>query len=248
MILSANPKNTSRLRIDEEVREINEGIKLSPKRDQFIIQQVWAVRLRDLRRALLEHEPNIVHFCGHGEENGIMVEDENGKALLIEPNALARLFELFKHQIECVLLNACYSQFQAEAINKHISYVIGMSATIQDKAAIEFAVGFYDALVAGKPIEDAFQFGCNAIQLYNIPQHLSPLLKKNLSKQNLARVKVSSNHDNSLSEQYQRLNEQLHRLKMDKIIETDTLTRFKLEKQVEQIENELYKLEGLRNT
>jgi hypothetical protein len=32
---------------------------------------------------------------------------------------------------------------QAEAIVKHIPYVIGMSKAIGDKAAIEFAVGFY---------------------------------------------------------------------------------------------------------
>lgn len=54
---------------------------------------------------------------------------------------------------------------QAEAIAEHIPYVIGMSAGIKDKAAIEFAVGFYDALGAGKEIDDAFRFAKNAIAL-----------------------------------------------------------------------------------
>ena len=124
------------------------------------------------------YEPQIVHFCGHGEEDGLMVEDEHGTAVLVTPEALAELFKLFEHHTECVLLNACYSQTQAEAIRQHIPYVIGMSRDIHDKTAIEFAVGFYDALGAGKSIEDAFKFGRNALQLYHIPEHLTPVLKK----------------------------------------------------------------------
>jgi hypothetical protein len=178
LILSANPRDTTRLRLDIEVREIEEGLRRSKKREKFTIAQKWAVRLRDLRRAMLDYEPHIVHFCGHGEENGIIVEDEQGKATAVEPEALAGLFELFKHQVECVLLNACYSQLQAEAINKYIRYVIGMSRGISDKTAIEFAIGFYDALGTGKPFEEAFRFGCNALQLHNIPEHLVPILKE----------------------------------------------------------------------
>lgn len=78
--------------------------------------------------------------------------------------------------MQCVLLNACFSLTQAKAINQHIKYVIGMRDEIGDKAAIEFAVGFYDALGAGRPVEKAFAFGCNAIQLYGLPDHLIPVL------------------------------------------------------------------------
>lgn len=76
LILAANPKTTPRLRLDEEVREIDEGLRRSKYRDQFEIQSRWAVRMRDLRRALLDVEPQIVHFTGHGKEDGLLVEDE----------------------------------------------------------------------------------------------------------------------------------------------------------------------------
>ncbi len=178
LILSANPQNTARLRLDEEAREIEEGLRRSKYRDQFLIQSKWAIRIRDFRRAMLDNEPQIVHFCGHGEENGLKVEDDNGHAVLLNQDALAGLFEHFKDRVECVLLNACYSELQADAINEHISYVIGMSQGITDKAALEFAIGFYDALGAGKTVEEAFEFGRNAILLYNIPEHLTPILKK----------------------------------------------------------------------
>ncbi len=70
LILSANPKDTSRLRLDEEVREIEEGLLRSKHRDRFQIQARLAVRMIDIRRALLDYEPKIVHFSGHGIKKG----------------------------------------------------------------------------------------------------------------------------------------------------------------------------------
>ena len=183
LILSANPKDTTQLRLDEEVREIEQGLRLAKLRDMFEIRSKWAVRLRDLRRELLEYEPQIVHFCGHGEINGIMVEDESGNSALVNSDALAGLFELFKDKVECVVLNACYSKSQAKAINRHIEFVVGMALSITDKSAIEFVVAFYDALGAGKPIDEAFRFGCNGIQLQGTSEHLVPTLHKQSSEQ-----------------------------------------------------------------
>ncbi|BAY66911.1 hypothetical protein NIES22_70550 (plasmid) [Calothrix brevissima NIES-22] len=92
--------------------------------------------------------------------------------------ALAKLFELFSTTIECVVLNACYSEVQASAIAKHIPYVIGMNKEIGDKAAVKFATGFYNALGAGEGVKFAYKLGCNVIQLDGIPEHLTPVLIK----------------------------------------------------------------------
>lgn len=78
--------------------------------------------------------------------------------------------------MECVVLNACYSEAQAEAIAKHIPHVIGMNKAIGDNAAIEFAVAFYDALGAGKTIDFAYRLACNAILLSGLPENLTPVL------------------------------------------------------------------------
>jgi hypothetical protein len=52
-----------------------------------------------------------------------------------------------------LILNACFSEVQADAISQHIKYVIGMNKAIGDTAAIEFSIGFYDALGAGETYE-----------------------------------------------------------------------------------------------
>ena len=177
-MLSANPKNTNQLRLGEEVREIKDALRLSKNRQQFEIVTESALRVNHLRRSLLDNLPDIVHFSGHGAGNdGLALEDNLGQMQLVSTESLAGLFELFEEQVECVVLNACYSEEQAEAIYQHIDCVIGMNQAIGDKAAIEFSTGFYDALAAGRSYRDAFEFGCGAINLQGIPESKTPKIK-----------------------------------------------------------------------
>ncbi|MHC5917361.1 MAG: pentapeptide repeat-containing protein [Nostoc sp.] len=179
LILASNPKNTSHLRLDEEVRGIDSGLQRAKKRELFDIKQRWAVRVQDVYQSLLDFKPQIIHFSGHGAgEHGLVLEDDAGNLKLVNTEALAQLFSLFSSTIECVVLNACYSEVQAGAIAKHIPYVIGMNQEIGDKAAIKFATGFYNALGTGESVEFAYKLGCNVIQLDGIPEHLTPVLKK----------------------------------------------------------------------
>lgn len=168
LILAANPKDTVRLRLGEEVREISEGLQRAKQRDDFNIVQRWAVRPRDFQRAMLEELPQLVHFSGHGvEEEGLYFEDEVGAPKLVNSSALASLFKLFslKAKIECVVLNGCYSAAQAEAIVQHVPYAVGMTGEVGDRAAIEFVVGFYDALGSGESIPFAFESGKVAMEI-----------------------------------------------------------------------------------
>jgi len=161
------------------VRQIQAELERARKGEQFEIIAKWAVRTNDLHGALLDYEPQIVHFSRHGAgDEGLAFEDETGQVKFVDAEALTGLFELFAEQVECVVLNACYSEEQAEAIAQHINYVIGIKKAIGDQAAIEFAAGFYNALGAGRPVEFAHKFGCAAIRLAGIPEQLIPILKK----------------------------------------------------------------------
>lgn len=190
LVLAANPMNLTRLALDKEVSEIEKSLRRSTNRDGFKLVSRLAIGPQDLRQALLEVEPEIIHFCGHGingsdsstvagesDEDGIFLQDETGKAKLVTGKALTRLLSLFDDRLKCVILNSCYSSAQADLIKKHIPIVIGMKQAIGDKAAIEFSRGFYDALGAGRTVDQAFKFGCNAIDLENIPEHLTPVIR-----------------------------------------------------------------------
>ncbi|MFB2771241.1 hypothetical protein ACE1AT_18400 [Pelatocladus sp. BLCC-F211] len=137
LFLASDPSDASRLRLGQEFRDIQERLQLAKYRDQFWLEQRTSIRPGDISQALLDIEPHIVHFSGHAKSTGeLCFEDELGKIKPVTSHALAALFELVQKQVSCVILNACYSKIQAEAIVKHIKYVIGMNQAIGDKAAI----------------------------------------------------------------------------------------------------------------
>jgi hypothetical protein len=177
LFLAANPKQTNHLRLDQEVKEIQKGLERAKKRSQFNLESRFAVTAREMQRAVLELQPQFVHFSGHGAgENGLVLEDEIGQVKFVSAKGLADLFQLFQTDIECVVLNACYSEIQAKAIAYHIPYVIGMKQQVGDQAAQEFAIGFYDALGNGRDIEFAYKYGCTSISMAGIPEELTPVI------------------------------------------------------------------------
>lgn len=181
LFLAASPKGIPPLRLDEEYRRIKDSLRQSNRRDKFEIIVETAVTIAHIRRALLEYQPEIVHFCGHGTgTDGIACEDETGRVKLIPTTALANLFKLVDNHVKCVILNACLSEIQANEVVRHIEYVVGMKYSIGDNAALKFAEGFYDALFTGKAFPYCYQWGINAIQLESIPEDSTPVIKTRL--------------------------------------------------------------------
>lgn len=165
LFLSANPMDSNRLRLDKEISQIDKQLQMAQLRNSFELIQKWAISPAELQQVLLDHEPDIVHFSGHGLIDGIVLEGEDGKPKNVSTIALANIFKILAGNISCVILNACYSNNQALAINSHVPHVIGMKKAMPDNAAIAFSVGFYKGIGAGKPIEMAFSLGVNSIEL-----------------------------------------------------------------------------------
>jgi hypothetical protein len=168
--LSANPSETQRLQLAEECNEIDKKLRMASKGDRFRIEQHHAISIKDLSDTIMRYQPDIVHFSGHGREDGALVfQDSEGHERPVPPDSLTRLFQILNSdsdkKIRCVILNACYAAKQAEAIAKHVDFVIGMSTAITDKAAIEFAAYFYQGLGYGKNLKTAFDLGCNQLGL-----------------------------------------------------------------------------------
>lgn len=166
LFLTSNPEGTPLLNLDEEARQITQKIRASEHPDDLELETLWAVRPDDLIQGLLEHQPQIVHFSGHGSDRGeIVLMDKTRQAQPVSAEALKSLFTALKDNIRVVVLNACYSKVQAQAIAEVIDCVIGMSTTIGDEAAIIFADSFYRAIGFGRSIQAAFDQGKTAILL-----------------------------------------------------------------------------------
>lgn len=159
LFIASSPNDQSILNAGMEQRLIEEALQLSTQRDTFEISFKHGAKLATLTRELMQFEPQILHFTGHGDISGIAMEEDNGSTILVPNSSLERLFKLFKGKINCVILSSCYSSNQAEIISQQNMYVIGMNDTVGVVAATEFSKGFYQALGEGKSVYDSFNFG-----------------------------------------------------------------------------------------
>jgi hypothetical protein len=179
LYLAASPRNMPPLRSDLEMRKVKEKLQRSKERDRYRIEPCLAARFDDISQALIDYEPQVVHFSGHGDRNGnLCVEDEYGDSDSVTPEGLAELFGQHRSTIRCVVVNACHSVRLAEALATRIDHVVGMRYQIGDEAAIQFSVGFYLALFAGWSAPDAFVRGRAHIRSRPAieQQHLTPLI------------------------------------------------------------------------
>lgn len=149
LMLTSNPFQTAELNLKEEHSRIAE--KLQEKPDLFTLIYKKAVDDEEFKQFTETEKPHILHFSGHGESEdseGIIVQNENKNgSAMISNDALDALFEYLAEEVkidlQAVVLNACYSDGQAQIISKYVPHVIGTTADIGDSKAIAFSVGFY---------------------------------------------------------------------------------------------------------
>jgi hypothetical protein len=177
LLLSANPID-SPLNIDEEFRAIDQKLRSAEHRDHVELIKHGAVRLEDVAGLLMRHKPHIVHFSGHGAANGIALTGADGKGRLVPPDALANIFRALRNNVRVVLLNACDSATQAEAIVSEIDCSVGMSDEIEDDAAIAFAAAFYEALGYGRSVQTAFDLALVQLEGSGADRSLAKLHKR----------------------------------------------------------------------
>jgi tetratricopeptide (TPR) repeat protein len=177
LFLAANPERTDHLALDEECREIDQKIRAAEYRDSLELVAQGAIRPDDLLQYLNQYKPHIVHFSGHGSPaEEIILLDRDRRPKPVSKAALQQLFLTLKDNIQLVVLNACFSRPQAEAIVEVIDCAIGMKRAIGDKAATTFAASFYRAIGFGRSVQNAFEQGQTALMVEGIPEEDTPVL------------------------------------------------------------------------
>lgn len=154
--------------------------------EQLAIEQANRVELlpivssaspREINNILLR-EPHIFHFIGHGR-----MTNNGGEVALVDPNFKEAIWEdaddfsgLFNtHRPSLVMLQACeggmLSSSQAfvgvasKIVQQNVPVVVAMQYEVTNSTACCFALGFYQQLVAKKPVDIAAQYGREEISL-----------------------------------------------------------------------------------
>jgi len=117
-----------------------------------------ALRVSDIRKLLLSHNPHILHMSGHSRKSeGLVLEDENGDVARIRCDQLVKLIlSSADAHLKLVFFSFCYSEACATAISEKVPYAIGVRDQIHAKSLLLFSEAFYEALASNRSVQGAF--------------------------------------------------------------------------------------------
>ncbi len=165
----ASPTNLPSLDVQREREHVNRA--LADLQAAGLVELHWLAgqTWRDIKTAM-HQEWHIFHFIGHGgfdlqrDEGFIALGDAQGQAHHFRASELARLLAN-QRALRLVLLNACdgaqggqqdiFSSTASILVRRGMPAVLAMQYEISDRAAIELARSFYEALAAGLPVDTA---------------------------------------------------------------------------------------------
>ena len=106
--------------------------------------------------------------------------------------------------LRLVVLNACDTRGQAQALAEVVDCVVSMNQTITDKAAIKFAASFYGALASGRSVQKAFDQGVARLRAEGIAEAGTPelLVRSGVDPSCLVLVSPVTGHSGGMAAHY----------------------------------------------
>jgi len=179
LYLCATPEGESPLRVDLEAKRIQEHIRGSRYRDNVTVEYRPAADLDSLLNGLNDVSPQIVHFSGHSNEDGIALDTGKSGHQSVQGltyDQLAQALAATDNPPEVVVLNSCKSSEARKHLIPGAKIVIAMRTSVTDHAATTFATRFYAAIASGQSVKAAFEQGKIAVSVGAIAEADTPEL------------------------------------------------------------------------
>jgi hypothetical protein len=179
LYLTADPDKANSLRVDAEVRQVQETVRGSAFRDNIILHYKPAADLNSLIDGLNDHRPQVVHFSGHGDGGGIATDNAKiGKhaTKFVSYELLAKALSSTDDPPEIIVLNSCKSSSARKNFLPPGKIAIVMRDSVSDLAATAFAAKFYAAIAAGQSVRAAFAQGKVAVEVVSLNEADTPEL------------------------------------------------------------------------
>ncbi|MGB3062354.1 MAG: CHAT domain-containing protein, partial [Anaerolineae bacterium] len=180
LALIADPSDLQRLNVGKEKERVARALAPLQARGQVELTWLAGSTWRDLQSEMRGGPWHLFHFVGHGgfdrqnDEGLVVLTDDAGEAQPLLATQLARLLA-DQRALRLVVLNACegargsqqdiFASTAAILARRGVPAVLAMQHEITDRAAVEFARAFYDALAGGLPVDAAVSEGRKAVSL-----------------------------------------------------------------------------------
>jgi hypothetical protein len=161
LLLAPNAVDTVDPGTADEIRSIYDVIQSARYRDCFQRHLHPALRVSDITKRLLSHNPHVLHISGHAKATeGLVLEDEKSEVAKITCDRLVNLIlSSADAHLKLVFFSFCYSEACADAISERVHYAIGVSKEIKADSLMVFSAGFYEALASDRSVQCAFDNG-----------------------------------------------------------------------------------------
>lgn len=182
LFLTSNPDPAYPLRVDAEMRRVQDAIRGSKFRDNVKIEYRPAADLSSLLDGLNDLHPHVIHFSGHGDPDGLITDtgkvssknSDHGEHLSYD--LLAKALTATDFSPHVLVLNSCWGSRGIKALKPAVKFLISMNAPISDLAAATFAPRLYAALSSGQSIKSSFDQAILAVEAASISDATTPEL------------------------------------------------------------------------
>jgi hypothetical protein len=158
LFVGANPQDAAQLNQLKEYNDIKEAIAKGKDCTMLDFMQPVLATIRMRFADAVAQKPSIFHFSGHGEPDGLILEDDEGYSSLLDKESMQFYFSVLKGSVEVIVLNSCYSAEQGAWLSELTdAIVVGYQVAVGDPHATAFAQGFYMGLAAGNSIAESLQ-------------------------------------------------------------------------------------------
>ncbi|CAG9166136.1 CHAT domain-containing protein [Cupriavidus pampae] len=160
--IASNPDGASELTLEREITALQRRASYAGG-EPVDFRFLPSLPVEQLPLELLINKPDIVHLSAHGDSGELLLANEKGNPVAVTGSML-RTFLNYESPPKIVYFNACNSKEMAEAVVGPVPYAIGTTALVSNGAARASAVAFYDRLLHGGSVQDAFEVGRSIIE------------------------------------------------------------------------------------
>ncbi len=163
LFLTADPDGI--LAIEEEVELIGQALASAPYGSSINLEVVRDVTVPQLHQAMLEHQPDVVHFAGNAQKGELLLCDSKGLPQACQSAMVAEMLRLTGNKLQLAIMNACDTAGLAHSLTSSVPCAIGVDGQIADEAAIQFSPAFYRSMAFGNTVSAAFDQASIVLQL-----------------------------------------------------------------------------------